>query len=953
MKNLKLYQAVATLLLAACMPVVHAQVPKPTVKQPARSAEKAIQSVENKAPRVAPIESKPSQGYVVEPAPNWVASLEERPTATVDSAPLQYRLIDEQIRVGDKSADYYSRVVRRVNDAGGLAAASQIQIEFDPAYQTLALHQLELVRSGQRMNRLENSQLRLLQRETQLERRISDGRATLSALLEDVRPGDEIDFAYSIRGSNPVFGSKFVHTTWTGTDKGPTRSYRLRLLSSAERTINIQGNNPPFATESTVSSGWRETVVRRDGIPQVSTEQSSPFKSLQAYQIKLSEFSSWQDVAQWGQQQFSIGAQLPLVQQQAKSIQASADSKAAQVLAALNFVQKDIRYFGTEGGVNSHRPADPEKVLAQRFGDCKDKVALLIALLRELNISATPVIVSTYLRRDVEGMLPSPLAFDHVIAKVDIDGEAYWLDGTQTHQSGALKNRQSRGLGLGLLLTPDTTSLAALPIAYNTVRMQVIDKIKVEKFTDDPKLESRVTYFGDLAELYRQVISTNGQKDFEADLAAPYVRIYPKIRTIAPMAIEQSSDDDAVTFVQQFAIGDFWRFPEERTLVADLGHWSLGQALSFPKTQKRKNPYAFSFPGIYRQEISLEFPEDVYKQDSSARFDDKEGPISVKTKAEYGRRKIDYVAELRFDADQIDASNWASTTAKVNQYYQRLVSAAAISAIPIDRMAAVTDEIKAITDNIRAKRLNPKTAVQGDALYKVATLSAQLSGGRLPPILEAQALRERGVQYDLQGRFDKAQLDFERAIVLEPTSLSILNSAAVNAISRGDFSRAIGLTDQILSKDPQNTTALINRGRSKYLSKHLPGSVNDFKAALSDSSVARTGYPLIWLYLANLHDGADSSKLTAQYSDDQLPTEWPRPIVDLMRGRASEESVLSAAKTQKSPPNALCEAYFYIAEKHLASGDKSRARQYWQKAVDQGVTEFVEDSAAKHRLAEK
>ena len=37
-----------------------------------------------------------------------------------------------------------------------------------------------------------------------------DGRETLSIVLDDVRVGDEIDYAYSLRGGNPVFGDKFV-----------------------------------------------------------------------------------------------------------------------------------------------------------------------------------------------------------------------------------------------------------------------------------------------------------------------------------------------------------------------------------------------------------------------------------------------------------------------------------------------------------------------------------------------------------------------------------------------------------------------------------------------------------------------------------------------------------------------------------------------------------------------
>jgi len=68
------------------------------------------------------------------------------------------------------------------------------------------------------------------------------------------------------------------------------------------------------------------------------------------------------------------------------------------VLVALEFVQKQIRYFGTEIGPYSHRPASPETVLKRRYGDCKDKVALLSTLLDRLDIRATPILVSATMR---------------------------------------------------------------------------------------------------------------------------------------------------------------------------------------------------------------------------------------------------------------------------------------------------------------------------------------------------------------------------------------------------------------------------------------------------------------------------------------------------------------------------------------------------------------------------
>jgi lipoprotein NlpI len=47
----------------------------------------------------------------------------------------------------------------------------------------------------------------------------------------------------------------------------------------------------------------------------------------------------------------------------------------------------------------------------------------------------------------------------------------------------------------------------------------------------------------------------------------------------------------------------------------------------------------------------------------------------------------------------------------------------------------------------------------------------------------------------------------------------------------------------------------------------------------------------------------------------------------------------------------LSEAYFYLGEWQFAQGRKDLARKAWQQAVDQGVVEFIEDAAARLRLA--
>ena len=81
------------------------------------------------------------------------------------------------------------------------------------------------------------------------------------------------------------------------------------------------------------------------------------------------------------------------------------------------------------------------------------------------------------------------------------------------------------------------------------------------------------------------------------------------------------------------------------------------------------------------------------------------------------------------------------------------------------------------------------------------------------------------------------------------------------------------------------------------------------------------------------------------------PEGQDKQLIEMAWGRTTPDSVIEAAKTSKTPVEALCEAYFYIGEKYYAEGDVGRATEFWRKAADQGVVEFLEDGAARSRLA--
>lgn len=871
---------------------------------------------------------------------------------------MHYPYIDEQLQVQGRSMAEFRRWVRVVNEVSALSSASQVEIEFDPTYQRLVLHTLDVVRGGQRSSKLDRQRMQLLQREKGLEQQLYDGRATLSIVLDDVRVGDHVEMAYTISGSNPVFDGKFVHTSWLSSHRGPVALYRVRLLAPKEREVHHQGGTVGLRTESQLQGDWRETVFTREAVPTLRGEPGAPASEFLAEQLQFSEFANWAEVARWGEQLFARRGASALTTLKSDEIGAAHATPQARLLEALRFVQQEVRYFGTEIGASSHQPAAPDQVLSQRYGDCKDKVALLVALLEPLGIKATPVLVSTRLRSHAKRLLPSPLAFDHVIARVDLDGRSLWLDPTRAQQQGDLPARQVLGLGQGLSLEPTSAALHALPEPFTAERMRVSDLIRIDNFAHPARLVSRITYRGELAEAFRDAIATQGLATLVPQFAAPYIKAYPKLRSTAAARVDNDANDNALTVTQEFELPDLWRFPEERQLVAEVIQWGPIEWVLPPKAEARRQAMAYVYPGIYRHQVRLEFAEDVFADTQTRNIEDGDDFLRLRQAFVTERRSAELMATVSLLVDEVPAARWQAYNATLNKVLSKLSSSVSLLAFAPGRREALDRQFKALDEQLRAGKSKLTTGTQVRSQARLYVLNEQLASNRLHGALRAQALVVRGIQLDQLGRNDDAKREFEAALALTPDSVDALNASATNALTRRQFGQARELASQALSLRAADNQALGTRALAAYLAGEMTTARADWQSVLAEPAMLRRGFPLVFLTLATRRAGDDVKPLEERYPRDQWPNDWPRPLIEVAMApreglAAAADAAVKAARASRSVAEQLCEAYFYIGERYAADGDRDRATHYWRQAVATGVVEYVEHASAATRLAQQ
>ncbi|HVG25144.1 MAG TPA: DUF3857 domain-containing protein, partial [Thermoanaerobaculia bacterium] len=185
--------------------------------------------------------------FDVRRAPAWVETLDVDTSVAVAKQNVRWGiydlLSDHQVKAGDGGEWQYFRTVRNVLSPSGVQNASELELDFDPSFQRLVLHHVEIVRGTTRIDALQPDEIRVIEKEDESDNRIYDGERTALLFLRDVRAGDVIDYAWSLEGANPILGGRFTES-FDLSSGVPTRRIRHRIVWPSTRPLQWRGVKP-------------------------------------------------------------------------------------------------------------------------------------------------------------------------------------------------------------------------------------------------------------------------------------------------------------------------------------------------------------------------------------------------------------------------------------------------------------------------------------------------------------------------------------------------------------------------------------------------------------------------------------------------------------------------------------------------------------------------------------
>jgi len=525
-----------------------------------------------------------------------------------DNGGISYLLIDQQEQVEPRA--FYYHEARQITSQNGVQNGTAISTSFDPSFQKLTFHFIRLVRNGVTTERLDRAQIKLLQREEDMESFLFDGAFTAHCQLEDVRIGDVIEFAYTTEGANPAKKGRF--STTLATDwYSPVRRAVTRLVFPARRKIDIKPINRTIKPTIKTEQGVTEWLLDEADVSARKPNSDVPAGYDPCGWVQISEWASWEQVVEWALPMYQTDASVsPDLKVEIENLKRISDPE-QRILAALRFVQDEVRYLGIENGVGSYQPTPPSEVLRRRFGDCKDKAYLLSTLLRRAGIEAFPALVSNSYRSGVAKRLPSPGAFDHAIVQVIHGDKSHWLDATRTDQRGALSQIYVGDFGYALVLRPGNETLTAFaPPRDSLPRKRVTENFRISAPGGSSELDVITECHGLSAERIRSAFQESGREKIEKQYLEYYARRFPHIRVRQPLTHQEMPDESGYRIKESYSIADAWTLnAEEKKYEIAFYPDEVNEAMGSPGSAQRDDPLALNYPVNITQEINAEMFE--------------------------------------------------------------------------------------------------------------------------------------------------------------------------------------------------------------------------------------------------------------------------------------------------------------------------------------------------------
>jgi cellulose synthase operon protein C len=388
----------------------------------------------------------------------------------------------------------------------------------------------------------------------------------------------------------------------------PTAQAEYVLRTPKDRAFLFKVSRlPGLSTQETVDGETREYAFRIEKPASVLPEPSMPPFAEVLGHVHVSTYRTWDQLAAWywGLAKDQLIADDEIRHRVAK-ITKELTKPVDKVRAIYGEVVQRTRYVALEFGIYGYKPRPASQTFARGWGDCKDKAALMVTMLKEAGIPASMVLVRSGMRGELEPDPPSLAAFDHAIAYVP--SQNLFLDGTAEYTGSLELPPFDRG-AFALVVEPGGKgTLVHLPDldAEATRRIRKIDATPTHE--GGVQLDVRTETSGALAAEARQRYHAKGTRRERVgrDLATdfPGFELAP-----GPQALEMNDLEDIEQPVKLHARGKAASFARREGTDLSIAVGPADRLVArFASLSSRKHDVRLAIRSSLEEELVIHLP---------------------------------------------------------------------------------------------------------------------------------------------------------------------------------------------------------------------------------------------------------------------------------------------------------------------------------------------------------
>ena len=424
--------------------------------------------------------------------------------------------------------------------------------------------------------------------------------------FEGLRPGDVVEIQYLVDdvSSENQMADYFGDLQYVA-ETIPKRRWDYTLIAPVGRPIHA--NVPRVARleqKTTVDGDDRVYRFAATDIAKVDAEPAMPGTAETAPYLHVSTYATWAEVGAW--YWHLVEDQLTAdddVRRTARGLVTPEMSDEARVRAVYDFVVENTRYVGLEFGIHGYKPYKVTQVLARRFGDCKDKASLLLALLREVGVDADLVLVRTRRGGRLDPQPASLAVFDHAIVYVPkLDR---YLDGTAEFAGLTELPTEDQGV-MVLRVGPHGGVLTETPVLPSGAsRVERRWQVAVD-LAGDAHIDESLSIRGAAAANWREHYQTPGQR------AERYARVwdgrFPGARLASVEMPAMGNRDAPVTVRAAVNVPRFGQLSSRKSLELPVSGRDPDFVRTYARLSARRQDLVLAYPWQHDEEVTYHLP---------------------------------------------------------------------------------------------------------------------------------------------------------------------------------------------------------------------------------------------------------------------------------------------------------------------------------------------------------